>query len=475
MKLEKITLHNFRCFKHLELELHPKLTVIVGENGAGKTALLDAIAIGFGRYLTKLPGITGRTLKDTDLRVNEQNRRTPLAMLSWQAKERSTTPLLTWSSSRKRDAAVQAADTLRDLPTSLAEAAKRGTKEIDAYTLELLQKEARGEGYFLPVVAYYGTNRAIRDDVKPKRRSSKPFLRFNALEGALEPDSRFQAAFEWFSAMEDMERREREQRRDFNYNNPVLSAVRSAIVLALPPGCGHPRTEIRPLRFVIDRVMPDGVMRTLRINQFSDGYRVMIGLVMDLARRMAQANHSLRADSAASESMLIVNMLEVPSVALIDEVDLHLHPVWQQRVLADLTRVFPGTQFIVTTHSPQVLSSVDAACIRRLQEEADPDTGERRIVVKGVDLQTKGVASSDLLAEIMGVDPIPAIKESRWVSDYHALIQQNLHETADGKNLRTRIEQHFGADHPVMRNIDRMVRLQQFKQRLPRDLGKENR
>ena len=61
------------------------------------------------------------------------------------------------------------------------------------------------------------------------------------------------------------------------------------------------------------------------------------------------------------------------------------------------------------------------------------------------------------------------------MSDYQALIQQNLHETADGGALRTQIEQHFGADHPVMRNIDRMVRLQQFKQRLPRDLGKETR
>lgn len=167
--------------------------------------------------------------------------------------------------------------------------------------------------------------------------------------------------------------------------------------------------------------------------------------------------------------------MAAPAVMLVDEIDLHLHPTWQQRVLSDLMRAFPLTQFIVTTHSPQVLSSVDKACIRRLQEETDPDTGERRIVVKGVDLQTKGVASSDLLAEIMGVDPIPPIKESRWVSDYHALIQQNLHETTDGGALRTRIEQHFGADHPVMRNIDRMVRLQQFKQRLPRDLGKETR
>lgn len=57
MKLERLLLHNFRCFRHLAIDFNDDLTVIVAENGAGKTAVLDAIAIGFGRYLTKLPGI----------------------------------------------------------------------------------------------------------------------------------------------------------------------------------------------------------------------------------------------------------------------------------------------------------------------------------------------------------------------------------------------------------------------------------
>ncbi|WP_153562400.1 ATP-binding protein, partial [Pseudomonas aeruginosa] len=69
MKLEKLHLKNFRCFEELSLNFGKRLTVIIAGNGAGKTAILDAIAIGFGRYLTKLPGVKGIAVKDTDLRV----------------------------------------------------------------------------------------------------------------------------------------------------------------------------------------------------------------------------------------------------------------------------------------------------------------------------------------------------------------------------------------------------------------------
>src|SRR5207253_4688340 len=87
--------------------------------------------------------------------------------------------------------------------------------------------------------------------------------------------------------------------------------------------------------------------------------------------------------------------LMATAIMLVDEIDLHLHPSWQQRVLGDLLRTFPATQFIVTTHSPQVLTSVDASCIRVLRQETDQETGKQHTVVERVTLQTNGVAISD--------------------------------------------------------------------------------
>lgn len=465
MKLERMHLFNFRCFDDLTIEFHEKLTVIVAENGVGKTAVLDAVALGFGRFLSKLPGVKGQGTKDSDLRVAKGERRERHLRMAWEARTREGEAMV-WSGGRRRDGAVSFAEIRNLLANHANDAFRQDLKPMDDLALRLVEDDAEGRPYFLPVIAYYGTNRAIREEVQRRRGFRKTFSRFEALEGALDPDSRFRAAFEWFNAMEDEERREQVARKDFDYRLPALQAVRTAIVRMLPTGVSNPRTETRPLRFVVDRVTNDGITRTLRVGQLSDGYRVVLGLVMDLARRMAQANSTLGPGGKE-----IANPLDLPAIALIDEVDLHLHPNWQQVVLGDLTRTFPKTQFIVTTHSPQVLTSVDAACIRVLAYETDPETGAPRTVVRNVTQQTMGVASSDLLAEIMGVNPIPDVEQARWVSDYHSLIQQNLHMEPEGTALRHRLEKHFGMDHPVLRECDRLIRLQSYKARMPRAEG----
>jgi predicted ATP-binding protein involved in virulence len=167
------------------------------------------------------------------------------------------------------------------------------------------------------------------------------------------------------------------------------------------------------------------------------------------------------------DNFSIAPSLMAPAIMLVDEIDLHLHPSWQQRVLDDLLRTFPATQFIVTTHSPQVLTSVDAECIRRIGPMNDTDTGEQRLGNQKVQWQTRGVASSDVLARIMDVDPVPDVPEAKKLAEYHDLIVQNLHESEEGQILRSALEAHFGATHPVMLDCDRMIRLETMKKKLP--------
>ena len=150
MKLERIHLRNFRCFDELVVEFDPKLTVIVAENGAGKTAILDAIAIGFGRYLTKLPGVTGRTTKDTDIRIDESERREAFMMLAWEARDRKDFPIV-WAGGRKRDGAVTAATIKGALTEEFEGFLKQGLKQIDDFTLKLVQAEADGAAYFFSI------------------------------------------------------------------------------------------------------------------------------------------------------------------------------------------------------------------------------------------------------------------------------------------------------------------------------------
>ncbi len=99
----------------------------------------------------------------------------------------------------------------------------------------------------------------------------------------------------------------------------------------------------RPLRFVMDRVETDGTRHELRIEQLSEGYKIVIAMVADLAARMAEANPAMP------------NPLEATGIVLIDEVDLHLHPRWQRTILKELTGVFRNVQFVVSTHSPIIV------------------------------------------------------------------------------------------------------------------------
>jgi predicted ATP-binding protein involved in virulence len=190
---------------------------------------------------------------------------------------------------------------------------------------------------------------------------------------------------------------------------------------------------------------------TLPVSLLSDGVRAMVSMVADLAFRCVRLNGYM-GRRAPQESRGIV---------LIDEVDIHLHPAWQQRVIGSLRRAFPKLQFIVTTHSPQVLTTVPAECIRVLEEL--PDGTEA--VARHVNRQTLGVESAAVLAEVMGTDAAPNVEPRQHLSRYLALIQQDLGDEGEALQLRQSLEQHFGATHPILVDADRLGRLQALKRR----------
>ena len=451
MRLKSITLKNFRCFEHLELVFDSKLTVIVAENGAGKTAILDAIATGFGRYLTKL-GKKGQTLKQSDLQVSEQEKLAPYVgiEIALEVRENTGPRTIVWSLTRKNNPASK-------IDTSFA-----GTKAIDDFAAQLLHQQDDGLTPLFPLVVYYGTNRGILGEVQRSRNFKKKFAPLDALDGALEPTARFKAAFEWFNAMEDEERREREKRKDFSYRMPHLEYVCRAIedalsnlpaegvfdATVLPVLFRNPRTETRPLRFVIDQHLPN-CTRTLRINQLSDGYRIMLGLVMDLARRQAEAFSFNR--------NVIGGFGTWPSIVLIDEVDLHLHPRWQQMVLSQLQRIFRTTQFIVTTHSPQVLSTVRRENIRVL----GPNSADMPLAT------TYGQPSGDVMHSVMLVEPLPPITEAQRLSRLTALVDQGLWETAEASDLMVQLSQELGPENARLQQLQRSIQ----RQAMLRDLA----
>ena len=192
----------------------------------------------------------------------------------------------------------------------------------------------------------------------------------------------------------------------------------------------------------------------LAVNQLSDGIQAVFALVADLAYRCYLLNSHL-GDEATKQT---------PGIVLIDEVDMHLHPKWQQTILTQLRTAFPGIQFIVTTHSPQVLSTVAAENIRIIHENGEIETPTE---------QSEGIASNEILARILGVNPTPDIDIARKLSEYRALIEDGDYESAAAEQLKKQIQQHFGEQHFIWRDCERLIRLQESKRRLA--AKKENR
>lgn len=327
MKIKTISLDNFRSKAKLELELGSRLTIMIGENGSGKTSVLDGLAIGLGAILTYLPGVSGISFRKTDIRQDE-NQKAPYTRVRIETIEG-----LIWDRTERRD---------KSKATSNQIPAATGLQQLRKYLdQEILDPINELQTVELPVFSYYGVSRALLDVPLRKRAFPKAHARFEALEGALVSDTRFKSAFIWFYNKENEEQRKQRDLLDFGYKLPELQAVRQAIESVFP-GISEPQIKQNPLKFVVKKGA-----EVLDIMQLSDGYKTLLSLVIDLAIRMALANP----DSPRP--------LESNAVVLIDEIDLHLHPEWQSRVVGDLLRTFPNAQFLLTTHSPYIIESIN--------------------------------------------------------------------------------------------------------------------
>ncbi|MBU0464555.1 MAG: AAA family ATPase [Proteobacteria bacterium] len=327
MKIKNISLDNFRCFERLNLDLQSRVNLFIGNNGSGKSAVLDALSIGLGVIATHLPGISGISFKKKDLR-RVRNQDAPYTRVALE-----TSDGIRWDVTRKRDKS--------EFTASLPPPAK-GKKALTTFlNADVIDPHNNQDSFELPFFAYYGVSRAILDIPLHRRGFQKKQSRFDSLAGSLDAVSRFRSAFIWFYNKENEEGRLQKDKKSFDLTLKELDVARTALAKVFPD-LTEPHIEVNPLRFMIKK---NG--HSFSLDQLSDGYKTMLGLILDLSSRMAMANPEHD------------NPLESEAIVMVDEIDLHLHPSWQQRVIGDLIRTFPNTQFILTTHSPYVVESVN--------------------------------------------------------------------------------------------------------------------
>lgn len=265
----------------------------------------------------------------------------------------------------------------------------------------VLEQEPR----ILPLLRYFGAGRlweSVRDSNRKalsKHKGMQPtelaedadevdkFL--HELDRLSEPFYGYRMSVDKRSNPDDLIRWmafERRNELDDDEESPALRLVYKAIEKMLPEAKSV-RYSVKLRTLVLHH--QDGQRRTF--GELSDGYRNIVAIAADLAVKAAMLNPQL-ADMALEFT---------PGIVLIDELDLHLHPKWQRRIIHDLRRTFPRIQFICTTHSPQLIGQAKPEEIIVLDTGSDHPT------------QSFGMDSNWVLRNVMGSDDRDPVMAAR--------------------------------------------------------------
>jgi len=380
MELKRLVLEGYKGFKNRQEIVFPedrKPLVFVGMNGAGKTALLEAIRLGCNMFAIALcyeVSLDGSevSLEDIFNFVNVDKEKASIK-LSWSYPIEDSSTLFYAQTDFKKESSFA------------------GGGELFVNFDELLErirtnlKEYRNQ-YSLSLAVYYPSERLIRkeDNNNDPEHSSENQLR--AFKGALERSINFQQFLDWFKEREDVEN-ELRLTSDHTFTDPALEAVRRAIASVLDD-FSSVRMQRQPY---VDMVVKKGEQK-LSLKQLSSGEKALLTLAGDLAMRLSLANPGLK------------QPLEGRGVVMIDEIDLHLHPRWQVDVIERLRKTFPNIQFIFTTHSPLIINRLPPESLYYLDNnECYPATSMEEITY-GADIDrilawqgVKDVLPRDLL------------------------------------------------------------------------------
>lgn len=471
-----LALRDFRCFREFAIAFNGAsrtisigatekkavgpLTVLVARNGMGKTSVLDAIRILFGTFVGAFSQNAGAServksavrAESSDIRQyrNADGVLAQAPKLSISGKA--------WLGNKVKEVSRELSN-LEDSRTQF-----RNVSVIADYARHLAAERKSHASSLLPLIAFYGTGRLWT----PSRKTERSLLAMGGYafgyENCLGRDHNFKAVRDWLTKAIS---KRNIDRADNLRKNPLIESQIEAISRSLDSVLGSEgylpaltiesltgelavkqRTDYRDSPSLTGEVTVR--QRTehgdipIAISRLSDGVRAVFGLFADIAFRCAKLNPQMEE--------LAPHM--TPGLVMIDEIDLHLHPAWQQCILNALQLAFPALQFIVTTHSPQVVSSVPKECIRIV----DPSCSE----ALWLSSQTQGVESQDILADVFGTAAAP--ENDEWViklEEYAAKVAQGL--AADGDPLLGELFGHYGRNYQPLLRIELQRRLAKRK------------
>lgn len=405
MNIDKLEIKNFKAFTNEVFTFHKKFNLIIGENGSGKTSILRAAAIALGgwahAYIKNARNL--RPIEDDEIREVQLNGRFDKAK-STTIKATGSAKIVDRGGEIKNGFAIWSKTRFEGtLQTVLQGNIQYGSfprmynLNFDFLGSDILSYIEGDNEFDLPIIAFYECNRLWLPENKLNIESSAKakYSRFDPYVDCFHTGADHQAVGEWIL---------KHELASFQQKNetPVMTSIKSAAIAALEDCIGL-QFDFEQGRIILN--FENNI--SIPFEHLSDGQRTMLGVFCDIARRAAILNPHMEAEANQ----------RTKGVVLIDELDLHLHPKWQRKIIENLQTCFPCIQFICTTHSPFLIQSLRDGKLIQLDKE----------------LKTGYVNASieDIAEDIQGVD-LPQ-KSARYLDMMSAAEKyyRALHEAAD--------------------------------------------
>lgn len=422
MNIKTLDIANFRCFTKAEMSFHPNFNLIVGINGMGKTAVLEALRIMAGSLFLKVDKVADRisspSISKDDVRLASLEMQYPVNLTATadipEFKDKSASGLsemseITWT---------------RSLETNGGKTTSRNAKMMIKAS-EAMQASIRdtSSDIIIPLIAYFSTERFKKEkrDIGVEPDGSRLKGYYNSMDSMT--NVKFFLDIWYTETLWELQNGKTSQ---------MLSAVKQAIKNCLE-NCEDVYFDMKMQELVMRQNNP---VRQLPYHMLSDGVRSMFAMIMEIAIRCYLLNPHLGENAS----------LATPGVVLIDEIDLHLHPEWQMRVVDDLQRAFPKIQFIASTHAPLVVGSLSKGKIICVENN------------EVFDFSLQYGKDANYILNEMGASEMPdSIK--KMISRYYSLIQDGKGHSTDATELRNTLNEKLGSGHSELQRADLMMSL----------------
>ena len=432
MRIDKLTLKNFRGFEELEIDFpdgEGGLAIFIGVNGSGKTSVLRAISYFFRNFIYGLysseefeNGVA--KIKDTYLDSNnligdiKKGTSRFNNKITFKLEDHSFSHYMEVSEREKRYGVNISID------RSIGERKYEETSNYykGQYTEEEFKKNQRLRNKIRQepkIVVFYNVDRFVADEPSLKAKDITKISPIDAFSNSFSDNISFDDFFEWFRNTEDYESENIRFNNEPEFRLKALEAIREVLATFLPK-YSFPRVKRQPTEQLV--LQDNG--HHLAIANLSHGERLVFAIVGDIIRRLSIANPDLE------------NPYLGEGIVMIDEIEQHLHPSWQRTIIPNLRKTFPNIQFIITTHSSQVLSSVHRENIFILEDF--------KLVEKTP--HTYGKDTNSILYDLFGVTARPEHAKKEF-NELYRLLDDPKQEAAAIKMLNE-MEEKYGKNDP---------------------------